>query len=144
MKPGKALDLIYDGQCGFCVRSLRIVRAVDVFRRIRFHDAHDTRAIETAFPELSGRDLNEAMYAVTAAGMVHVGFFAFRRVMWVTPLLWPLVPLFYLPGSTFMGTRLYAWIARNRYRFGCQSEVCGLLSEPGEGLARPGSLQDQA
>lgn len=143
MRRREPLDLVYDGQCGFCLRALRIVRTLDVFRRIHFHDAHDPRAIE-AFPGLSGLDLSEAMYAVTAGGTVHPGFFAFRRVVWLSPLLWPLVPLFYLPGSTFVGTRLYAWIARNRHRFGCQSEVCGLPAGLGESLPRRGSRQDPA
>ena len=35
------------------------------------------------------------MYAVTAEGAIDRGFFAFRRMMWLSPLTWPLVPLFY-------------------------------------------------
>jgi len=40
-----------------------------------------------------------------------------------SPLTWLLLPLFYVPGATYVGTRVYTWIARNRRRFGCQAEV---------------------
>jgi hypothetical protein len=54
------------------------------------------------------------------------GFFAFRRILWESPLMWPLIPLFYFPGAGIVGPRVYAWVARNRRRFGCESDVCEL------------------
>jgi hypothetical protein len=38
--------------------------------------------------------------------------------------MWPLIPLFYFPGTGIVGPRVYAWVARNRRRFGCESDVC--------------------
>ena len=49
--------------------------AVDVWGRLRFHDAHDRQAVE-GLPALAGADLDEAMYAVTAEGAIDRGFFA--------------------------------------------------------------------
>ena len=44
--------------------------------------------------------------------------------------MWPLIPLFYLPGSGVIGPRVYAWVARNRRRFGCESDVCETAPSP--------------
>jgi predicted DCC family thiol-disulfide oxidoreductase YuxK len=123
------VHVIYDGQCDFCVRALRLARAVDVWGRLRFHDAHDRQAVERAFPAL--------------AGAIARGFFAFRRMMWLSPLTWPLVPLFYLPGSGLVGPRVYAWIARNRHRFGCRSQICALPEANGPTAAAGDSRPDR-
>jgi predicted DCC family thiol-disulfide oxidoreductase YuxK len=118
------LHVIYDGQCGFCVRSLKVCRALDVRGALRFHDANARTQIDASFPELAAADFANAMFAVAPDRSVTRGFFAFRRILWESPLTWPLIPLFYLPGSGVIGSRVYAWVARNRSRFGCESEVC--------------------
>ncbi|HYY56363.1 MAG TPA: DUF393 domain-containing protein [Pyrinomonadaceae bacterium] len=129
----KELNIIYDGQCGFCIRALKVVRALDVRGALRFYDSHRRETFER-FPVLQGADVDEAMFTVVEGEPPHRGFFAFRRLLWSSPLTWALIPLFYFPGASFFGTRLYAWVAENRSRFGCGSEVCALPSE------RPGQL----
>jgi predicted DCC family thiol-disulfide oxidoreductase YuxK len=118
------VDVIYDGQCGFCIRSLRICRALDVRRVLRFHDANARGEVDARFPELAGADFDNAMFVVTASRRVFRGFFAFRRIARAVPLMWPLLGLLYLPGSSWFGPKAYAWVARNRRRFGCESDVC--------------------
>jgi predicted DCC family thiol-disulfide oxidoreductase YuxK len=120
------LHVIYDGQCGFCVRALRLCRLLDVRRALRFHDATARPEIHARFPELEHADFENAMFAVGPDGRVTRGFFAFRQILWESPLMWPLLLPFYFPGSGWLGPRIYAWVARNRYRFGCASEVCDL------------------
>jgi predicted DCC family thiol-disulfide oxidoreductase YuxK len=127
------LHIAYDGQCGFCRRSLALARRVDVWDRLRFHDANDQERVLRAFPELAGADFANAMFAVDERRRVTRGFFAFRQIMRQSPLTWLLLPLFYLPGSGVIGPRVYAWVAANRRRFGCESEMCELPPQP-----RPG------
>jgi len=124
MTPTEAIHVIYDGQCLFCIRSLRLFQAADVMHVFQFHDAHDEKLIASKFPELAGADFEHAMFVVTAHRAVYRGFFAFRRMIWINPLTWVLIPLFYFPGASFLGTRLYAWVARNRLKFGCRSDAC--------------------
>ncbi|HEX8145365.1 MAG TPA: DUF393 domain-containing protein [Pyrinomonadaceae bacterium] len=121
----KSLDIIYDGRCGFCIRALKIVRALDVLRKLSFHDSHQAETFER-FPSLRGADVDDAMYAVAEGEQPFRGFFAFRRLLWSSPLMWALLPLFYFPGASILGPRVYSWVARNRSRFGCESEVCAL------------------
>ena len=121
------LHVIYDDQCGFCIRSLKVCRVFDLGRRLRFHGASQLRCEAggpDTFPELAHADVENAMFAVAPDRQVTRGFFAVRRLASEVPLLWPLLVLLYFPGSTRLGPRLYAWVARNRRRFGCESEVC--------------------
>jgi predicted DCC family thiol-disulfide oxidoreductase YuxK len=131
------LDLIYDGQCGFCVRTLRICRALDVRGVLRFHDATARQQVYARFPELAHADFENAMFAVAADRSVSRGFFAVRRLAWQSPLTWVLLPLVYFPGSGWIGPKAYAWLARNRYRFGCESDVCDLSAPPREVHRKP-------
>jgi predicted DCC family thiol-disulfide oxidoreductase YuxK len=124
------LDVVYDGRCGFCVRSLSVCRALDVRSALRYHDANARPQVHAAFPELAGADFENAMFAVTPDRRVARGFFAFRRILWESPLMWPLLPLFYFPGSGLVGPKVYAWVARNRGSFGCESDVCELPPAP--------------
>ena len=125
MNSFKPLNVIYDGHCGFCIRSLNVVRALDTRGVIHFYDAHQPETF-ARFPELRHADVEDAMYTITDGEPLHRGFFAFRRLMWAGPVLWPLLPLFYFPGASLLGPRLYAWVARNRSRLGCRSDFCAL------------------
>jgi predicted DCC family thiol-disulfide oxidoreductase YuxK len=128
------LHVIYDGQCGFCIRSLRICKALDLRHALRFHDANQRTQIAAQFPELARADFENAMFTVSDDRRVHRGFFAFRQIALAASLMWPVLPLLYLPGSRWIGPKVYAWVARNRRRFGCESEVCEL---PGAKRSRP-------
>ncbi len=119
------IDIVYDGLCTLCIRSLRVVRALDRRGALRLHDANDREGVVTRFPQLRGADLDDAMYAVDDAGRVYRGFYAFRRVFRVLPLAWWLVPWLYLPGARFVGERVYDLVARNRSRIGCRVEQEG-------------------
>jgi predicted DCC family thiol-disulfide oxidoreductase YuxK len=126
MRDRELIHIIYDGQCGFCVRTLKVARALDVGGVLRFHDATDRARIDAQFPALLGADLETAMYAVADGGQTYRGFFAFRRLVWSSPLLWPLLLLFYFPGATVVGPRVYGWVARRRTNLGCGSPGCPL------------------
>src|ERR1700730_9251621 len=125
MSTSNRIDIIFDGQCGFCIRSLRVMRALDIRESLRFYDANQPGTLEL-FPELAGAALAEAMYVHVQGEPSYSGFYAFRRVLWSSPLMWPLIPLFYIPGVSFLGERVYAWVARNRNNFGCESDLCPL------------------
>ena len=70
--------------------------------------------------------VGSAMFTVSADRRVARGFFAFRRLAQESPLMWPALPILYFPGSGWIGPKVYAWVARNRHRLGCESEVCEL------------------
>lgn len=97
---------------------------MDSFHVFEFYDSHDVESMTTKFPMIKPEDTEEAMLTVTEKGVVFKGFYAFRRLIWASPWLWLSALLFYFPGSSFFGTRFYAWVARNRKKLGCRAESC--------------------
>jgi predicted DCC family thiol-disulfide oxidoreductase YuxK len=118
--PVSGLDVVYDGLCLFCIRSLRALQRFDSGGVLVLHDANDRTAVLERFPALRTADLDDAMYVVDGEGCVHRGFFAFRRIVEALPALRVVVPLLHAPGVPALGTHVYAWVARNRRRLGCR------------------------
>jgi predicted DCC family thiol-disulfide oxidoreductase YuxK len=118
-----SIALLYDGTCGFCVRSLRVLKRLDFLGRLELVDATDRQGVEERFPLARTANLDSAMYAVTKGGLYR-GFDAFRRAGWALPIVAWLMPLLYVPGVPQVGRWLYGIVARNRKSLGCESDVC--------------------
>ena len=127
---GEILDIIFDGQCGFCARSLAVCKRLARRPVFRLHDANSPEAIAARFPMLAGADTDEAMFAITSRGEVFRGFFAFRRMLWASPWLFPLLALFYAPGASLLGPWIYTWVARHRRSLGCAAGACEVPAPP--------------
>lgn len=87
----------------------------DWLGRIEPVDAHNQAIIESRFSDLTHEELMGAIHAITADGRVLVGFFAMRYIARFLPLMWPMLPLLYLPGMNWLGPKIYGWVARRRY-----------------------------
>jgi predicted DCC family thiol-disulfide oxidoreductase YuxK len=122
--------LLYDGQCAFCIRSVKLAKRLDWFNRLRPVDA---RTVTDGMPALSPERLMEEMHLITPqAGHIYHGFGAFRWMAWRLPLLWALAPFLYLPGVPTVGQKIYLWIARNRFQLvPCHGGVCRTRPAPG-------------
>jgi predicted DCC family thiol-disulfide oxidoreductase YuxK len=106
------MEMIYDGRCGFCVRSMAWLLAFDGLAQVRIRDFRSDPS-----PLVSDSQLEKALYAVLPDGRALPGFEAYRYVVLRVPGLWWLVPLFYVPVlSRWVGHRLYGWVAANRSR----------------------------
>jgi len=106
------MEMIYDGQCGFCVRSMAWFLAFDALGQITVRDFRNHPS-----PVVSDAEMEKALYLVLADGRALPGFEAYRHVVLRVPGLWWQVPLFYLPVlSRLVGRPLYDWIAANRSR----------------------------
>src|SRR5262249_57568134 len=100
-------------------RVVGLGQTVDVTRALRFHASSDVDSVARLAPDLSQADFDEAMYALDGRGRRYRGFFAFRRIVIATPLLWPLLAVLYFPGSRRVGPRGYAWGAAHPPPPGC-------------------------
>ena len=117
--------VLYDGFCPLCLRSVVLLEALDVRRRLEFAD------LEREWPEqaLAGAgvtrdDARRAMHVIDPDGRIYRGFFAFRAFARLLPPLWITLPLFYAPGASRLGSWIYDHIARNRSRAVCDFETC--------------------
>jgi len=108
------VPVFYDGKCSFCIRSVNVVRQFDSLRRVRFIDMH-APAAKVEFPDLDlERGLTE-MLVREPNGRWLGGFDAFRDVAKQCPVLWPILPLLFIPPIPQLGRRAYHYIAGHRY-----------------------------
>jgi predicted DCC family thiol-disulfide oxidoreductase YuxK len=107
-----ALEMIYDGRCTFCVRSMAWLLAFDGLGQIKVRDFRTSPS-----PAVSDAQLEKALYLVLPDGRALPGFEAYRHVALHVPGLWWQVPFFYVPVlSRLVGRPTYDWVAANRSR----------------------------
>jgi len=94
--------VIYDGSCGFCRSSVRALEVMDLFKKLEY---------------VPGDQSLKEMRLELPDGKNYGGFYAFRRLTWILPMLYVMVPIVYFPGAGIVGPLVYGWIARHRYLF---------------------------
>lgn len=105
-----AMEMIYDGRCGFCVRSMAWLLAFDGLRQISIRNFRSNPS-----PNVSDAQLEKALYLVLPDGRALPGFEAYRYVVLRVPGLWWMVPFFYVPfASRLIGRPVYNWVASHR------------------------------
>ena len=114
------LQVLYDGLCPFCCRTVRLLARFDLFNRLEFldfrqFDLSDENRRFGGVKVLSG-DLQEEMYVIFR-GEAYRGFYGYRRLALALPVMWPLVPWLFLPGIASFGELVYRYVARNRLKF---------------------------
>jgi predicted DCC family thiol-disulfide oxidoreductase YuxK len=106
------MEMIYDGRCGFCVRSMQWFLSFDGLGQIKVRDFRINPS-----PVVSDAQMEKALYLVLPDGRALPGFEAYRYIVPRVPGLWWQVPLFYVPVfSRLFGRPLHNWIAANRSR----------------------------
>ena len=132
-------QVLYDGQCPLCLRSVALLKRLDWLGRLRTIDARDRSQWPASDAPLDPERLLQEMHVVTPDGRrLYRGFAALRWIAWRLPLLWPLAPLLYIPGVPRLGQRLYLWVARNRFRLvPCHGGVCTLPPRRADNGAPP-------
>lgn len=124
--------VLYDGECGFCQRSVAILKKLDWFKKLHYQNARQTELLPKTDPPLDPARLLEEMYLVPPGGHpLYHGFGAFRWMAWRLPICWLIAPLLYVPGVPWLGNRVYLWIAKRRFQLvPCKDGVCELPAPP--------------
>ncbi len=121
------MEMIYDGRCGFCVRSMAWFLAFDGLAQIK---VRNFRADPS--PIVSDEQMEKALYLVLPDGRALPGFEAYRYVVLRVPGLWWQAPLFYVPVfSRLIGRPSYDWIASHR------GLLSSIISRAGARTSRP-------
>jgi predicted DCC family thiol-disulfide oxidoreductase YuxK len=104
------MEMIYDGRCGFCVRSMVWFLAFDGLGQIKTRDFRTNPS-----PLVSNERMEKALYLVLPDGRALPGFEAYRYAVLRVPGLWWMIPFFYVPVlSRFFGDPIYNWVASHR------------------------------
>ena len=113
--PSKTIDVLYDGKCGLCGRTIALLQRLDLLGRLRFRDiVSDWQAIHQNYPAIDREAAFVDMHVVDSSGRVISGFEGYRRMAWACPLGWVFLPLLYFPGVSIVGRRVYRRIADRR------------------------------
>lgn len=106
------MEMVYDGNCGFCVRSMAWFLAFDGLGQIKVRDFRTHPS-----PVVSDAQLEKALYLILPDSRALPAFEAYRYVVLRVPGLWWLVLFFYVPVfSRLFGHPMYYWVAANRGR----------------------------
>lgn len=116
------ITVLHDAQCGLCKRSAFVLALMDSLKRLKFVDIHNEKARKTAAPEVTMADLNKALHIRLPNKKTFKAFRALRILARHLPILWPILPFFYLPGVRPVGEHVYAKVAAKRKR--CTHKNC--------------------
>lgn len=111
------IPLIYDGQCTFCRKSLRMIKIMDVFDAIKEVDFRTAEDLSQYHKDLNPGLAEKQVYLIEPKGGLYGGFFAFRRFSLFMPMMYPLIPFLFFPGMGLMGPLAYKVVASSRKFF---------------------------
>ena len=133
------LFVFYDGSCSLCRASIAPVQQLDSHHRIRFLDLRDP-SVQQRFPQIDSELAMRWMQAVDAGGRISSGAEAWARIGLLLPgwryLSWILL----VPGIRWLAAKIYAFIARNRYRWNrdlCSDGTCSVHLPDSSSKNRP-------
>jgi predicted DCC family thiol-disulfide oxidoreductase YuxK len=112
------IQVLYDGLCPLCRRTVRLLACLDLFNRLEFLEFRRLNLNtynRTHNLNLTSKGVEEQM-CVVSRGRAYYGFDGYRILTCALPALWPLAPLLSLPGVSRLGAVAYRYVARNRLR----------------------------
>ena len=125
---GKRRQLVYDGNCQFCVASVKKIKILDLFGTLECIDLHRVTDLGSYHPRLTKELAMSQLHLIEPYGEMWGGFAVFRRICLSMPMLYILIPVFYFPGMKLLGPWVYKIIAKNRYLFHfnktCENNAC--------------------
>src|SRR5215470_19306896 len=122
------LTVLFDGHCALCRASAARVRRLDSRKRIDLLDLHIPSVLQR-FPQVDRDEAMKWMLAVDPRGRTFQGADAWARIGLLLPGWNLLAWIVLVPGIHWVATKLYAWVARNRYRWNrdlCADGTCSL------------------
>jgi predicted DCC family thiol-disulfide oxidoreductase YuxK len=113
------LQVLYDGLCPLCCRTICLLACFDLFTRLEFLDFR--RFDLSDYNRRLGLNLVpgdlEMEMAVIFHGQAYRGFYGYRRIALAVPAFWPLAPWLFLPGVSSLGVWVYGYVARKRLTY---------------------------
>jgi predicted DCC family thiol-disulfide oxidoreductase YuxK len=114
--PGRGICL-FDGECPFCRKSMRILQKLDWFGRVHYQNCRDVANLPPSSVPLDPEQMLVEMHLLPPSrDRVYAGFKAVRWILWRLPLTAVFTPLLYLPGVPWIGQKVYLKIAANRFK----------------------------
>ncbi|NNE82495.1 MAG: DUF393 domain-containing protein [Alphaproteobacteria bacterium] len=101
------LHIWYDRDCGFCLKTVRILQTFLLLRDVPVQPAQDD-------PKMGDILETENSWVLNQGSAIYVKWDAVRHLVACSPIFWPVAKIMALPPLRQLGDRFYLWIADNR------------------------------
>jgi predicted DCC family thiol-disulfide oxidoreductase YuxK len=139
---GQVPVVLYDAECPLCTRQVALLRRLVRRGALTFMPLQSVEQAGTLPSGLTVERLRAQMHLLEPDGRIYAGAAAVAAALCRVPLLAPLACLYNVPLLRPLADRLYAWVARHRYRLFGRRPACVEGCRQGEGWAGSG-LREQ-
>jgi predicted DCC family thiol-disulfide oxidoreductase YuxK len=108
------LLVFYDSKCGFCRRTVAILRVLDVFDVLKPMAGVQEASSRSSYSEITDQMLARDVYAA-GGDRIAAGYDAYAWIARRVFLLWPIAAIMHLPFATALGRRVYRRVADSRH-----------------------------
>ena len=119
--------LIFDDRCGFCQKSIQLLRRLDWFGTIEFVPLGQAAELMERHA-ITSQAMETAMHYISPLGQVTNGAEAFRVFGKKVPLLFPCALFLHLPFALPLAKVVYRKVAARRHALSrglrCESDPC--------------------
>ena len=111
------LAVVYDGQCGLCTQSVRLIKTFDRRQVFEYVDAQNRSAVTDRWPSLDLQAILSQIHVILPSGESYVGYNAVRQIAAKLPRIRFIAPVMGWPVIAWLGDKVYRWVAAHRYQF---------------------------
>lgn len=116
----------YDAECPLCNKVIIVINHFDVFGAIKCQTVQGNYFNDAALKDFEEEALLINIHGVNAKGKVLIGYWAYIELSKALIYTYPLGLLASLPGISFLGQKVYAYVAGNRLTERCTIENCSI------------------
>lgn len=116
----------YDAECPLCNKVIIIIDHFDIFDAITCQTVQDNYFNDAALKDFKEETLLINIHGVNAKGKVSIGYWAYIELFKSLIYTYPLGLLGSLPGLSFVGQKVYSYVATNRLTERCTVENCSI------------------
>lgn len=116
----------YDAECPLCNKVIIVINHFDVFGAVKCKTVQNNYSNDIALSDFEEEVLLINIHGVNAKGKVSIGYWAYIELFKALIYTYPLGLFGSLPGVSFVGQKVYSYIADNRLTERCTVENCSI------------------
>lgn len=116
----------YDAECPLCNKVIVVIKHFDVFNTIKCLTVQGNYLNDETLKNYDEQALLINIHGVASNGKVSVGYWAYLQLFKSLLYTYPLGMLGSVPGISFLGQKIYRYVAGNRLTERCTAENCTL------------------
>ncbi|KUJ63739.1 hypothetical protein AR687_00700 [Flavobacteriaceae bacterium CRH] len=119
-------NFYYDSECPLCHKVVIIINHFDIFNAISCQNVQDNYQTNDVLKNFDQEVLLINIHGLSANGKIAVGYWAYIELFKSLLYTYPLGLLGSLPGISFLGKKVYTYIAGNRLTERCTVDNCSI------------------